>query len=71
MDNKQSKYIQIDHKTFINKIHIKWVEQMNDCMEVCVRGDGCRVGETHRICKLANPVNYQKLANIIGINTTV
>ena len=66
MDNKQTKYIQTDNNTFINKKHILWVKQMNECMDVCVKNDGCRGGETHQICKLSNPVNYLKLANIIG-----
>jgi hypothetical protein len=70
MDNKETQYIQTDNNTFINKTHIKWVKQMNECMDMCVKNDGCReVYDTHRICKLANPVNYQKLSNIIGINT--
>ena len=65
MDNKQSKYIETDDNTFINKTHILWVKQMNECMDVCVKNDGCRSSETHKICKISNPVNYQKLANII------
>ena len=36
---------------------------MNDCLEVCVKTDGCsiRSGDTHKICKFNNPYSYNKL----------
>ena len=35
---------------------------MNNCLEVCMKSDGCIVGKTtHKICKLNSPDSYNKL----------
>ena len=46
----------------INEKYIKWVRKMNNCLEVCMKSDGCIVGKTtHQICKLNTPDSYNKL----------
>lgn len=40
----------------------KMEQKMNDCLEVCIRTNRCRVGvNTHEICKSNNPESYNKL----------
>ena len=42
---------------------IRWVQKMSDCLEVCLRTQGCNVmeGTTIRICKSNNPDSYNTL----------
>ena len=56
-------YIKTDDNKIINEKCIKWVEKMNDCLEVCTKADGCNVKnrDTHKICKLTNLDSYNKL----------
>jgi hypothetical protein len=30
-------------------------------MEICTKGDGCYIGDTHKLCKINNPESYEKL----------
>jgi len=55
-----NKYIKTDNNRFINEKHIRWIEQIGDCFEVCVKSTGCNVknADTHRICKSYNPDSY-------------
>jgi hypothetical protein len=59
----ENTYIKTDNNRIINEKYITWVKKMNDCLEVCVKTDGCsiRSGETHKICKFNNPYSYNKL----------
>ena len=62
MKNNKVSYIKTDDNKVLNEQCIKWVKKMNECLEVCVRTNGCREGvNTHRICKLNNPESYKKL----------
>ena len=62
MNTNQVSYIKTDDNKIINEKYIKWVKKMSECLEVCVKSDGCREGiNTHRICKVNNPEGYQKL----------
>lgn len=37
---------------------------MNDCLEVCIKSDGCTgYKDIHKICKLNNLSSYNKLNN--------
>lgn len=61
MENNVS-YIKTDDNKVINEKYIRWVKKMNDCLEVCTKSNGCMVGrDTHKICKLYNPISYNKL----------
>ena len=63
MENKHPIYIKTDDNKIINEQHIRWVKKLNDCLEVCVKTNGCsiRSGDTHKICKFNNPDSYNKL----------
>lgn len=61
MDN-QSPYLKTDNNKIINEKCIRWVEKMGECLEVCVKTNGCIVkANTHKICKTNNPRSYEKL----------
>jgi hypothetical protein len=67
MDNKDHKikikYIKTDNNKIINEKCIKWVKKMSDCLEVCIKSNGCNIdnGGTHKICLVNNPESYNKL----------
>jgi cyclophilin family peptidyl-prolyl cis-trans isomerase len=62
-NNNNTFYIKTDDNKIINEKHIRWVQKMGDCLEVCAKVTGCHVkhGDTIRICKLNNPDSYNKL----------
>jgi hypothetical protein len=56
------KWIKTDNNCLINEKFIRWVKKMNDCLEVCVKSDGCSIGSsTHKICKINSPDSYRHL----------
>lgn len=60
------RFVKTDDDIFLNQRQILWVKAMNDCLEVCMKSDGCTIDKwsknTHSICKKVNPDNYNKLA---------
>jgi hypothetical protein len=68
-NNNNTFYIKTDDNKIINEKHIRWVQKMGDCLEVCTKSIGCSVNvkngdthrDTHRICKLNNLDSYNKL----------
>ena len=66
MTNTAVSYIKTDDNIVLNEKHIKWIKKMDECLEVCIRSDGCSVlygsKNTHTVCKLKNSVSYTKLA---------
>ncbi len=58
MDNN---YIKMDDNYIINKKYIRWIRQMQDCLEVCVKSNGCSKYQTHRVCTYNNYDSYMKL----------
>jgi len=66
MDNSKTKklisYIKTDDSMIVNEASIRWVQKMDECLEICTKSDGCKAGvNTHRVCKLYNPNSYSKL----------
>lgn len=61
MENDNANYLKTDNNKIINEKHIRWVQKMNDCLEVCTKSTGCSEKDTHRICKLNNLDSYNKL----------
>jgi hypothetical protein len=62
MENNETSYIKTDDNKIINEKCIRWVKKMNDCLEVCVKSNGCDlINGTHRICKVNSPESYNKL----------
>ena len=61
MGNNET-YIKTDDNKIINQKYIKWVQKINDCLEVCTKATGCSLkNDTHKICKLNNLDSYNKL----------
>ena len=58
-----NKYIITDKNFLLNEKSIVWIKLMDECLEVCVKANGCyQNGEdTHKICKNNNPLSYLKL----------
>lgn len=62
-----TEYIKTDNNKILNMTHIRWVQKMSECMEVCTKSTGCEVKcDTHRICKIYNESSYEKLNNIFN-----
>ena len=63
MENNKITYLTTDDNRIINANAIRWVQKMSDCLEVCLRTQGCNVkeGSTIRICKSNNPDSYNTL----------
>lgn len=59
----KSQFFKTDDNRVINEKYIRWIEKMNECLEVCAKLDGCNIkeGGTHRICKINSPDSYNKL----------
>jgi hypothetical protein len=63
MENNNTFYIKTDDNKIINEKHIRWVQKMSDCLQVCMKTTGCSLEnkDTHKICKLNNLDSYNKL----------
>jgi hypothetical protein len=61
MDNNKIMYFKTDDNMFINEKYIRWVKQTNNCLELCTIMSGCHSKNTHKICKINSPENYNKL----------
>ncbi len=56
-------YIKADNNILINEKCISWVAQMDECLIICTKKDGCDIRDkrtTHKICKINNPDSYDK-----------
>jgi hypothetical protein len=58
---KQNTFIKVDNNKIINEACIKWVRKIDECMEICTKGDGCYIGDTHKICKINNAESYERI----------
>jgi hypothetical protein len=61
-------YLKTDNNLFINANCIRWVKEMDACLEVCIKISGCGSKDTHKICKVANPHSYNKLKENLNTN---
>ena len=63
IDNKPLTFLKTDDNKVLNERHIRWIQKIGECMEVCTRSDGCNVNSnsTNRVCKEYNPTSYEKL----------
>lgn len=62
MENNEPIFIKTDTNVIINEKAITWVKKMNECLDACVKADGCTHGvNTHRICKQNSPEGYNRL----------
>ena len=62
-------FLRTDDNKIINITCIRWVKKMNECLEICIKTDGCNnnidndqlKNNTHRICKIYNLNDYNRL----------
>jgi hypothetical protein len=59
-------FIKSDENRFINVTYIRWVQEINNCFEICNKSTGCAIRDgTHRVCKVNNPDSYKKIMDLI------
>jgi hypothetical protein len=65
---KPENYIKVDGDKLIREDKIRWIAKtMNDCLEICMKSDGCVVSVgTHKICKANNPESYGKVVKLFA-----
>ena len=63
MENNKISYLKTDNNIIINEKYIKWLKKIDDCLEICVKSNGCNIitNDTHKICKINNPDSFNKL----------
>ena len=61
--DKEISYIKTDKNVILNEACIRWVKKIDECLEVCVKSNGCYLTyiDTHRICKDISYKDYTKL----------
>lgn len=63
MDEK-TVYIKTDVNVILNEKCIKWVKKIDECLEICVKNNGCSIlanTDTHKVCKNISYDSYIKL----------
>ena len=61
MNNNEVSYIKTDNNKIINENSIKWIQKINNCLEVCTKSTGCTAGnDTHKICNYHSVKSYEK-----------
>jgi hypothetical protein len=63
MGNNKLEFIKTDDNAIVNVKFIRWVKQMNECMEICSKMDGCIAGNKSvlRVCKTNSPKSFDLL----------
>ena len=62
-------YIKADRDKFINEKYIRWIQRINDSMEVCVKFNGCTIGvDTIPVSKALHPESYASLTDLSNDN---
>jgi len=65
--NYKNTYIKVDGNIIINEQNITWVKQMDECLLICAKKDGCDkncLDSVHKLCKINNPDSYNNLNNM-------
>jgi hypothetical protein len=70
IENK--KFIKIG-ETVINESKIRWLRKIDECIEICTKSNGCGGTpikyDTHVVCRINKPTNYDKLHNLYFENS--
>jgi hypothetical protein len=62
MEENKNSFIKADNNRVVNEKFIRWIQKIDQCLEVCSKMEGCAIGTgTSTICKLNNPDSYEKL----------
>lgn len=60
----EPKFIKTDDNKIINMSYIRWIKELNECMKICSKMNGCDIvyyENTHTVCKINSPNSYNKL----------
>ena len=66
------KYFNLADNVIIKEAAIRWVKQLDECLYVCSRSDGCGMnyyGGALKVCKKTDKQNYDILNNYLERNT--
>jgi hypothetical protein len=62
MEETKNTFIKADDNKVVNEKFIRWIQKIDQCLEICTKHNGCEIGSgTNRICKSNNPDSYEKL----------
>ncbi len=61
MEDNYENFIRVDNNKVINKKCIRWIKKIDDCLELCLKPEGCHSYDTYKICKINNLNSYEKL----------
>ena len=64
--NGKYDYIKAEENKYVNPKFIRWIQQTNDCYNICSKSTGCALDDTHKICKFNNPTSYNKINELIN-----
>lgn len=60
-------YMKTDSNIFINKKYIKWIKEINNCLEIYTKSNCSYSNDTDKICKNNNLEDYNNIfTNIIN-----
>jgi hypothetical protein len=64
-DRNKDNFLKIDNDTVINTNFIRWMQQVEGCIEVCTIMTGCngRSKSPHTVCKKSAPEAFEKLSS--------
>lgn len=55
-------YLMCDGDRLVNTKYIRWIQRLNETMEICCKHPGCTIGkDTITVSKLLHPQSYSKL----------
>lgn len=59
---KKDIFMLCDGDRLVNIKYIRWIQRLNETMEICTKSTGCSMGkDTIKISKLLHPQSYSKL----------
>lgn len=60
-EKEKNTFLKTDENEIINESCIRWVKKMNECLEVCIKSDGCTSYNAFKVCKTNSLDSYEKL----------
>ena len=69
----QNTYIKMNDNKLINEACIRWVKKMDQCLEICIKSNGCGLyinglRDTHLLCRDSNPSDFDKLNKFFEVS---
>ncbi len=47
MDGKYDNYIKAERNIYVNPKFIRWIQQIDECYNICSKSTGCTLDDTH------------------------